>query len=193
MPEREGFIPGVPCWIDSGRQKADPAVEFYGKLFGWEFTDIAPPEVPGQYLVARRDGKMGAAIGVAESNPAKPTWNTYIQVDDADAAAKKVVEAGGAVITEPFDAGEAGRMGVFADTAGAEFMVWQPGVLKGAELVNSPGSWNSSDLQHHRRRGLHGVLPGGLRVGDRHVAVRRLPLLVVPAAGLRRLSGAVRA
>jgi predicted enzyme related to lactoylglutathione lyase len=146
MLEREGFIHGVPCWIDSGRRNGESAVEFYGKLFGWEFTDIAPPEIPGQYLVARLDGKMVAAIGVAEGNPANATWNTYIQVDDADASAKTVVEAGGSVTMEPVDAGEAGRMGFFADPAGAVFAIWQPGVLKGAELVNSPGSWNSSDL-----------------------------------------------
>jgi uncharacterized protein len=78
MIEREGFIPGVPCWFDSGRQSSDAAVEFYGKLFGWEFTDIAPAEVPGQYLIARLNAKTVAAIGVAEGNPANPTWNTYI-------------------------------------------------------------------------------------------------------------------
>lgn len=37
-------------------------------------------------------------------------------------------------------------MGFFTDPAGAEFAVWQPGTLKGAEMVNAPGSWNSSDL-----------------------------------------------
>jgi hypothetical protein len=146
MLEREGFIHGVPCWIDSGRQTPESAVEFYGKLFGWEFTDIAPAEMPGQYLIARVDEKKVAAIGVAEGNPANPTWNTYIQVEDADASAKAIAEAGGTVTMEPVDAGEAGRMGFFADPAGAEFAVWQPGQLKGAELVNSPGSWNSSDL-----------------------------------------------
>lgn len=44
------------------------------------------------------------------------------------------------------DADDAGRMAFFADPAGAEFAVWQPGTLKGVELVNSPGSWNTSDL-----------------------------------------------
>lgn len=33
MLEREGFIHGVPCWVDSGRQTSDSAVAFYGKLF----------------------------------------------------------------------------------------------------------------------------------------------------------------
>lgn len=146
MPEREGFIHGVPCWIDSGRRDGAVAVEFYGKLFGWEFTNVAPPEMPGAYLLAQKDGKLVGAIGVAEFNNENPVWNTYVQVDDVDAAAKAVVEAGGALTMEPMDAGEAGRMAFFTDPAGAELAVWQGGTLKGAELVNAAGSWNSSDL-----------------------------------------------
>lgn len=143
--EREGFIHGVPCWIDSGRRNGDAAIEFYGKLFGWEFTNVAP-DVPGGYFVARKDGKLVGAVGVGEFNNENPVWNTYIHVDDVDTMAKTIVEAGGTVTMEPMDAGEAGRMAFFTDPAGAEFAVWQPGTLKGAELVNAPGSWNSSDL-----------------------------------------------
>lgn len=146
MVEREGLIPGGPCWIDTGRRSAEPAVGFYGGLFGWQFTDIAPPDVPGRYFLARLDGKAVAAVGVSESNSADPVWNTYIQVADADATAKAIANAGGKVVAQPFDAGPAGRTGVFTDPAGAEFLIWQPGLLKGAELVNAPGSWNSSDL-----------------------------------------------
>lgn len=146
MLEREGFIHGVPCWIDSGRLNGDSAVEFYGGLFGWDFTDIAPPEMPGQYLIAKLDGKKVAAIGVGEYNNSSPVWNTYIQVDDADSAAKAIVEAGGAVTIEPTDTGDDGRMGFFTDPTGAEFGVWQPRAFNGADTVNTPGSWNSSDL-----------------------------------------------
>jgi predicted enzyme related to lactoylglutathione lyase len=121
-------------------------VEFYGKLFGWEFTNVAPPEMPGGYFVAKKDGKLVGAIGAGEFNNENPVWNTYVQVDDVDTAAKAVVAAGGALTMEPMDAGEAGRMAFFTDPAGAELAVWQGGSLKGAELVNAPGSWNSSDL-----------------------------------------------
>jgi hypothetical protein len=39
---------------------------------------------------------------------------------------------------------DAGRMGLFADTTGAVFGVWQPGVHPGAGVVNEPGAlcWN---------------------------------------------------
>jgi predicted enzyme related to lactoylglutathione lyase len=37
-------------------------------------------------------------------------------------------------------------MAILADPAGAAFSLWQAGDVKGAELVNAPGSWNFSDL-----------------------------------------------
>jgi hypothetical protein len=50
------------------------------------------------------------------------------------------------VLVEPFDVLDAGLMGIFADPSGAVFNVWQPGVHKGAQVVNTPGSWNWSIL-----------------------------------------------
>ena len=73
-------------------------------------------------------------------------WNTYIWVDDADITAKKAAEAGGAVLAEPFDVMDAGRMAVLADTEGATFCVWQAKDHRGAKLVNEHGSVNFNGL-----------------------------------------------
>ena len=73
-------------------------------------------------------------------------WNTYIWVDDADLAAKKATEAGGAVLSGPFDVMDAGRMAVLADTEGAAFCVWQPKDHRGAQVVNEHGSLNFNGL-----------------------------------------------
>ena len=73
-------------------------------------------------------------------------WTTYVWVDDADAAAARVSEAGGAVQAGPFDVFDAGRMAAVADPAGAPFCLWQPGRHRGAQIVNEPGSWSWSDL-----------------------------------------------
>jgi uncharacterized protein len=58
-----------------------------------------------------------------------------------------VKEAGGSVLTAPFDVGDAGRRAVLADPAGASFCLWEAGTHKGAQLVNEPGTWNWSDLK----------------------------------------------
>jgi predicted enzyme related to lactoylglutathione lyase len=77
-------------------------------------------------FVAQLGGRDVAAIGSQpDGDPQTPTGNTYIAVDSADDAAVRVESAGGRVLSEPFDVSDAGRMGVFADPAGAVFCVWQ--------------------------------------------------------------------
>ena len=29
MPERDGYIPGVPCWVDTSQPDPDAALAFY--------------------------------------------------------------------------------------------------------------------------------------------------------------------
>ncbi len=147
MLERDGYIPGVPCWVDTSHPDPEAAASFYGGLFGWEFDDRAAPGGAGPYLVASLGGHDVAGIG-PQPDPAPPTavWNTYVWVESADDAAAKVVEAGGSVVVDPFDVGEAGRMAVVADPSGAVFCLWQAGAHKGAAMVNAPGSWNFSGL-----------------------------------------------
>ena len=50
MPDRDGYIPGVPCWVDTNQPDPDAAAEFYGGLFGWESEDVMPPGLPRQVL-----------------------------------------------------------------------------------------------------------------------------------------------
>jgi predicted enzyme related to lactoylglutathione lyase len=129
-------------------------VDFYGGLFGWEFEDRMPADQPGRYFVARLRGRDVAAVG-SQPDGAPPTavWNTYIWVESADAAAAKVRDAGGQVLTEPFDIPAAGRMGVFADSSGAVFCVWQAYEHRGAQLVNEPNTWNFSELNTRDPKG----------------------------------------
>jgi uncharacterized protein len=146
VPDRDGYIAGVPCWVDTSQPDPGKAAEFYGALFGWESEDAMPPDSPAQYFMARLRGRDVAAIS-SQMEPAAPSWNTYIQVDDADATAAKVREAGGTVVTEPFDVFESGRMAVFVDPQGATISVWQPKEHLGSRIVNEHGTVNFNDLR----------------------------------------------
>jgi len=147
MPERDGYIPGVPCWVDTSQPDPEAAVAFYGDLFGWEFEDVMPPESEGKYFIARIRGGDVAAVGsVPEAAPPTATWNTYVSVESADETASKVRDAGGNIVMEPFDVMDAGRMAVFTDPEGAAFCVWQAKENKGARIVNEHGSLNFNDL-----------------------------------------------
>jgi uncharacterized protein len=147
MPERDGYIPGVPCWIDTSQPDPEAAVDFYRGLFGWEFEDVMPPDSPGKYFIGRIRGGSVAAVGsVPEQAPPMAMWNTYIWVDSADETASKAKDAGGNVVMEPFDVMDAGRMAVLTDPEGAMFCVWQAKQNKGAQIVNEHGSLNFNGL-----------------------------------------------
>ena len=147
MPERDGYIPGVPCWIDTSQPDPDAAVAFYSGLFGWEFEDVMPPEAEAKYFIGRIRGRDVAAVGsIPEAAPQMATWNTYVWVESADETASKVADAGGKTLMEPFDVMDAGRMAVFADPEGAVFFVWQAKQNKGAQIVNEAGSLNFNGL-----------------------------------------------
>lgn len=147
MSPQDRYIPGVPCWVDSTQPDPEAAVAFYGDLLGWEFYDVMPSDAPGRYFVARLGGGDVAAVGsLPEGAAPTAAWNTYVWVQDADETAAQVRAAGGAVLTEPYDVGDSGRMAVFADPGGAPFSVWQAQEHRGAAVVNEAGSLNFNDL-----------------------------------------------
>src|SRR5205085_2937425 len=62
--------------------------------------------------------------------------------DSADEAAKKAQSLGAKVFKGPFDAGEAGRMAVLVDPAGATFAIWEGKKNPGAVMnVNGGLCW----------------------------------------------------
>ena len=119
MPERDGYIPGVPCWVDTEQPDAAVAADFYHRLFGWEVEDAMPPGADGHYFIGRIRGGDVAAIASQTPETRASTWNTYVWVDDVDASAAVVKDAGGTVLAGPFDVMDAGRMAVVSDTEGA--------------------------------------------------------------------------
>ncbi len=144
MPERSSYPPGTPSWVDLGSPDLDASALFYGGLFGWEAVETGPVEETGGYRMFMRDGRHVAGLGPLHTADQPPIWTTYVSVQDADDAVRRIGEAGGRTLLEPLDVLEAGRMAVLADPAGAAFAVWEPAAHKGAAVVNEPGalSWN---------------------------------------------------
>ena len=140
MSERDGYAPGVPCWVDTWQDDASEAAAFYAGVFGWEIAE--GPD----YSMARLRGRDVAGFGSPAPEGMDAQWTTYVWVDDADATARRVREAGGSVLVEPFDALDGGRIAIIADPAGAALGVWQVGEHKGAQLVNEPSAWAMTAL-----------------------------------------------
>jgi uncharacterized protein len=159
MGERTKYTPGTFSWTDLTSPDQDAAKAFYIALFGWEITDI-PVDENTSYSMAALGGKPVAAISPQpqqqRDNGVPPLWNSYITVDDANAAVERAKELGANVHAPAFDVMQAGRMGVIQDPQGAYFLVWEPREHIGAGLVNAPGalSWNelgSPDMEGSAR------------------------------------------
>jgi predicted enzyme related to lactoylglutathione lyase len=154
MPERNGYIPGVPCWVDTSQPDPEAVLGFYSGLFGWEFENMMPAGSQGEYFIGRIRGGDVAAVGsIPADAPPTAMWNTYIWVDSADETASKARDAGGGVAMAPFDVLDSGRMAVLTDPEGAAFCVWQANKHKGAQVVNEHGSLNFNGLATRDREG----------------------------------------
>ncbi|WP_419998469.1 VOC family protein [Streptomyces boninensis] len=137
--------PGMPCWASLMVHGLEPAQDFYRALFGWEFQP--GPEQLGPYVRAVLDGREVAGIGMlAPERQLSIAWTTYLATDDADDTAHRVWMCGGTVGVGPLDAGEAGRVAMCADPAGAVFGIWQAGRHEGAQRHGVPGTTVRNDL-----------------------------------------------
>jgi predicted enzyme related to lactoylglutathione lyase len=150
MGERNGYTPGTFCWAELATSDQDGAKEFYSQVLGWE-SDDRPVGEGAVYSMQLRDGKHVAAIAGQPQQQrdagVPPLWNSYVWVDDADAALARAVELGATAHAPAFDVMQAGRMAVIQDPQGAYFMLWQPGEHRGAQLVNAPGALVWNELQ----------------------------------------------
>jgi len=145
MSERNGYISGVPCWIDITPPDPQAEAKFYSDLFGWKTENVLPKEAGAEYYVGRIRGGDVAGIGSVPDGAPSTMWNTYVWVDSADDAAAKARAAGGNS-TDPFDVMDAGRMAVITDPEGASICVWQPKEHRGSNIVNEHGAVNFNVL-----------------------------------------------
>jgi len=190
MSERDGYEPGVPCWVATIQPDPEAAAAFYGELFGWDYAD------GGGFLIARLRGRDVAAVAPLPPGvdpPPPPDWIADIWIDSADDAAGKARSAGGTVLAEPFD-GPAGRVTVIADPAGAVFAASERRLHKGAQLVNEPGTWSMTRLDTPDPDGaqsfyatLFGWSTETFQLGENRATLFRLPGYVGRRARAARL------
>jgi predicted enzyme related to lactoylglutathione lyase len=145
MQQRDGFPAGVPAWVDRVVTEPHDLAPFYEGLFGWTFEDVSSdPDAP--YLVASLGGRRAAAIGGGRDGAPTDAWTTAVAVDDVETVAERVRQAGGIVVAGPNDLAGVARVATCTDPTGSVFGLWQPGAIRGASVVNEPGSWNFSEL-----------------------------------------------
>jgi predicted enzyme related to lactoylglutathione lyase len=113
-------VPGALTWNDLMSPDVSASADFYRALFGWEITEIEGSD--GQYWSITNNGRINGGIMPAPEG-GRPAWNLYFAVEDADAAAVRAGELGGATITGPMDVPNGTRFAVLSDPSGAVFSV----------------------------------------------------------------------
>ena len=141
---------GVTCWVDIEAVDQDAAADFYAAIFGWTFSETSEAVGRHRYLIAQRNGQDAAGVGqptgTRESAAHSSTWNTYISAGDIGQAAARIASAGGRIIEPASEVGEAGRTASCVDSTEVPFRLWQARKRLGAQVANTPGGWNFSDL-----------------------------------------------
>ncbi|MGN6867849.1 MAG: VOC family protein [Solirubrobacteraceae bacterium] len=147
MGERTKYSPGTFSWTDLTTSDQPAAKQFYSQLFGWDAIDN-PIGDDMVYSMMQMGGKDVAAISpqmqAQREAGVPPTWNSYVTVESADAAADRAQKLGATVLSPAFDVFDVGRMAIIQDPQGAVLEVWEPKQHIGASLVNVPGAltWN---------------------------------------------------
>lgn len=105
------------CTPDSGKAK-----EFYGKLFGWEFSD----NDMGSMIYSTFKPSSGPGGGIF-TMPNMPTfWLAYVGVKDINESTEKAKQLGASVHKEPAEIPHVGWFSILQDPTGATFALFQP-------------------------------------------------------------------
>jgi predicted enzyme related to lactoylglutathione lyase len=111
---------------------------FYIPLFGWSVPETPSNRSPF-YTVFNVNGHPAGSVYSAPTEPtvhdSRSHWKLYIDVQDAEAAAAKVVSFGGTVLERPREGYQNGLTAVLQDPVGASFAICETG--RGIKIANS--------------------------------------------------------
>ncbi len=149
MATMTSYAHGQFCWIDLMAHDMSTAKQFYGGLFGWQAEDQDTQGGP-PYAIYKADGQglcgMGQMSDEMKASGMPPVWNSYVNVDDVDAAISKAEGLGATITMPPMQVGEAGKMAIIQDPAGAFVSFWEKINHFGAQQVNAPNTWGWNEL-----------------------------------------------
>lgn len=117
---------GEFCWNELATPNVQAAKDFYGKVFGWQFSDHDMGDMT--YTMIKRNDKEFAGIWSIPKDQQKqipPHWMAYILVEDLNESLEKAQKNGAAVVKPVSNAGDFGRFAIITDPTGAHIALWQ--------------------------------------------------------------------
>lgn len=111
--------PGSMAWNEAMVGDFEQGKTFYRDVFGWTYQDMSAEGM--DYAIFTTPGdESGMTGGIGRETERAPYWSVVFGVEDCDAAAQRVREAGGQVVVEPFDF-EFGRLAIATGPDGESF------------------------------------------------------------------------
>jgi len=101
----------------------DKVASFYKKVFDWGIR--AMPEMKYTLVETGGEGGINGGIMTPKEGPWPGNMSLYIDVDDLDAYATKVKQAGGKMLVEKMDVQGVGQFSLFEDPDGRCMGLWK--------------------------------------------------------------------
>jgi uncharacterized protein len=133
-------------WYELLTSDPDAAARFYETVVGWN-TRVFEGAGNGYRLFGIGGADIAGFMPIpADAEGMRPGWLGYVGVDDVDATAAEIVQAGGAQHMPPTDIPGVGRFALLADPQGVPFYVMR-GAMEGTSTSFSPNEtghcqWN---------------------------------------------------
>lgn len=135
---------GEPTWLEYSANGIADSIDFYRRIFGWEFVDQGPEMNGYQMVIAAGNAQAGfmdtAGMTCPEGGEIDPSWDIYLAVDDLDARLEKVKAHGGRVVLEPTEVAARGRFAGILDPTGAYVGMWEEKGFDGYTFSAAPGT-----------------------------------------------------
>ncbi len=117
---------GEFCWTELATSNVQSAKDFYGKVFGWEFSDHSMGDMT-YTMIKHNDKEFGGiwAIPKDKEKQIPPHWMAYILVEDLQKSLEKASKQGASIMKPAANAGEFGRFAIITDPTGAHIALWE--------------------------------------------------------------------
>jgi predicted enzyme related to lactoylglutathione lyase len=114
---------GKVVWHDFNTKDPAKARTFYGGTFGWEIRSREMGTTKHDFLYLGDEG-FGCLVQQQGKDPMPPHWVAYVQVDDLDAAVKRVERAGGKAPVPRMAITDKDAFAILVDPLGATFAAY---------------------------------------------------------------------
>ena len=122
----ENYVNGEFCWTELATPNAKAAKDFYGQMFGWEFTDHNMGDMT-YTMIKKGEKEFGGIwqIPTEQQNEIPPHWMSYILVEDLEKKLEQAKSLGATIKMPATPVSDYGRFGIIIDPTGAHIAFWE--------------------------------------------------------------------